>query len=151
MPSSLRTILFSLLMLLAVGAPCCGDPCSNDLVFNAPVPDAVLAPGDTLTVELFENVWAFASYCGGNVTYSSFPETTASSDHPRVASVWLEDTTNTGRPSLLHVAAHAPGRSTILLQARAEIDCEWVRDATHFRVTVSSVSSRRALSAHPAP
>ena len=124
-----------LLALLVLGAPCCGSPCSTHLNFNAPVPDMRLAPGDTASYELFGNVWTLDSYCDGGQEFSSFPKTFVASEDLGVATVRLDMTAHE-EPSRVHVTAHAPGRTTVIVRARYERSCEEALDATHFTVTV---------------
>ena len=138
-PSFVRTAIAGFMAALMLGASCCGNPCSSTLVFSAPVPAMELKPGETATFELFENVWAVSSYCSGGPADGDlrFLDIAAASENNGVASVALLTSSKSSKQSLLQVTAHAPGETLVVLRASGEIDCEDVRDATHFRVTVT--------------
>lgn len=128
-------LLGALSLLLVLGAACCGNPCSETLVLEGTVPNQVLAPGDTLSIELFPQVWTVRTYCDGGESGRHFPEVRVSTSVPGVATASLEPS-GAARPSRLLLTAHGPGTTLVVLQARAEVDCATEVDATHFALTV---------------
>ena len=139
-----QVLICSMLVVMVLSAPCCGDPCSRSLLFNKPVSDMSLAPGEVGSYELFKNVWTVSSYCDGGYTAEWFPPVEIMVNNPAIATARLDssltpEARQSSNPfSWLRVEALAPGQTQVVLRTRTEMNCEQVLDATHFTVTVSA-------------